>query len=161
AAGGGGFSFRTGFSLGPLIDFWLRARDDGSPMCSAPARLFGEGIKKGPGLTGALTDPALLDRPEDPADLLLGAEFPPAPWGLPHGAAMIPLQLRGFYATPAMRRDLMYDDGRLKGRINLDDGLVAAIRRGFAYVLVLRRLYGFEIELDYPLILTVPDESTG
>src|SRR5262245_4464186 len=161
AAGGGGFAFRTEFSLGPLIDFWLRARDDGSPMCSALARLVGEEIKKAPELTGTITDPAVLDRHEDLVDLLMGAEFPPALWELAHGAAMIPFQLRGFYATPAMRRDLMYDDGRLKGRINLDDGLVPAIRRGFAYVLVLRRLYGFEIELDYPLILTVPDESTG
>jgi hypothetical protein len=74
---------------------------------------------------------------------------------------MIPFQLRGFYATPPMRRDLMHDDGRLKGHINLDETFVGAIRRGYAYALVLRRLYGLDVDLDYPLILTVPDRDTG
>jgi len=41
AGGGGGFPFRTEFSLGPLIDFWLRAGDDESPACAALARLVG------------------------------------------------------------------------------------------------------------------------
>src|SRR2546430_4150696 len=86
---------------------------------------------------------------------------PPALWDIAHGAAMIPFQLRGFYATPAMRRELMHDDGRLKGRINLDEALVSGIRRGYAYALVLKRLYGLEVELEYPLILIVPDEATG
>ena len=74
---------------------------------------------------------------------------------------MIPFQLRGFYATPPMRRDLMHDDGRLKGYINLDETFVAAIRRGYAYALVLQRLYGLAVDLEYPLILTVSDADTG
>jgi len=161
AAAGGGFPFRTEFSLGPLIDFWLRAGDDESPICSALARLVGAEIQKAPELAGTITDPAVLERHGDLVDLLMSAEFPPALWDIAHGAAMIPFQLRGFYATPAMRRELMHDDGRLKGRINLDEALVSGIRRGYAYALVLHRLYDLKIELEYPLILTVPDETTG
>ena len=60
-----------------------------------------------------------------------------------------------------MRRDLMDETGRLSGRLNVDDALIAMLRRGYAYALVLRRLYGVNVELDYPPILTVPDRDTG
>src|SRR5437867_5797473 len=161
AGGGVGFPFRTEFSLGPLIDFWLRAGDDESPACAALARLVGEQIQKAPGLACPITDPAVLEKHGDLVDLLMSAEFPAALWDQAHGAALIPFQLRGFYATPAMRRELMHDDGRLKGRINGDEALVSALRRGYAYALVLRRLYDLDVNLEYPLVLTVPDGETG
>ena len=157
----GGFPFRTEFSLGPLIDFWTRAGDDANSARSAIARLVSDHIKEAPGLAGAITDPAVLERHRDLVDVLMSAEFPSALWEQAHGAAMIPFQLRGFYATPAMRRDLMHEDGRLKGRVNVDETLVGAMRRAYAYALVLRRLYGVEVDLDHPLILTVPDPGTG
>src|SRR5207248_1121037 len=69
--------------------------------------------------------------------------------------------LHGFYATPPMERLLMTKEWRLKGRVNLDASLVTAMRRAYAYALVLQRMYGIEIELDHPMILTVPDPETG
>jgi hypothetical protein len=156
-----GFPFRTEFSLAPLIAFWTRAGGDASPACAAMARLVAEQIAQAPELTGPITDPAALDRHEDLVDVLMSAEFAPALWDQAHGAAMVPFQLRGVYTTPAMRRDLMDEDGRLRGRLNVDEALVAVMRRAYAYALVLRRLYGVEVDLDYPLILTVTDEGTG
>jgi len=157
----GSFPFRTEFSLAPLIDFWVRAGDDASPACAAVARVVGEQIAGAPDLAAPITDPAVLERHEDAVDLLMSAEFPPAAWEQAHGAAMIPFQLRSFYATPLMRRDLLDGDGRLRGRLNVDDALVTLLRRGYAYALVLRRLYGVDVELDYPPILTVSDRDTA
>jgi hypothetical protein len=158
---GDGFPFRTEFSLGPLIEFWTRASDDASPACAAVARLVGEYVERAPGLAEPITDAAVLDRHEDAVDLLMSAEFPPALWDQAHGAALIPFQLRGFYTTPAMRRDLMHDDGSLKGRINVDRALVSVLRRSYAWALVLRQAYGVDVQLDHPLVLTVPDAETG
>jgi GAF domain len=156
-----GFPFRTEFSLAPLIAFWTRAGDDASPACAALARLVAEQVAQAPELREPITDPGVLDRHEDLVDLLMSAEFPPALWDQAHGAAMVPFQMRGFYATPAMRRDLLDADGRLRGRIHVDEGLVGAMRRAYAYALVLRRLYAIDVDLDHPLILTVPDAATG
>ncbi|MGH7418214.1 MAG: GAF domain-containing protein, partial [Candidatus Rokuibacteriota bacterium] len=103
----------------------------------------------------------MLERHRDLVDLLMSAEFPPALWAQAHGAAMVPFHLQGVYATPSMRRDLMLDDGHLRGRFNADASLVDALRRGHAYALVLQRLYGVDVELDYPAILTVADRDTG
>jgi hypothetical protein len=161
AADAGGFPFRTEFSLAPLIEFWTRAGADASPACATIARLVADEVARAPELTGSLADPAALERHEDLVDLLMSAEFPPALWEQAHGAAMPPFQLRAFYATPRMRRELMRDDGGLKGRVNVEGTMVSAMRRGHAYALVLRRHYGIEIDLDHPLILTVPDPATG
>jgi hypothetical protein len=161
ASDAGSFGFQTEFSLAPLIDFWVRAGDDSSPACAAMARVVAEQLAQAPGLGAPIIDPAILQQHEDAVDMLMSAEFPPAAWEQAHGAALIPFQLRGFYATPSMRRDLMDENGRLKGRLNVDDKLVAMLRRGFAYALVLRRLYGADVELEYPPILTVSDRDTG
>ncbi|HEU4371239.1 MAG TPA: GAF domain-containing protein [Methylomirabilota bacterium] len=156
-----GFPFKTELSLRPLIDFWTRAGDDASPACAAIARLVGEQIQQTPGLTAPITDLTILERHGDLVDLLMSAEIPPALWEQAHGAAMVPFHLQAVYATPAMRRDLMLDDGRLRGHFNADAALVDVLRRAHAYALVLHRLYGIGVELDYPVILTVADRDTG
>jgi len=81
-------------------------------------------------------------------DLLMAAAFPPAHRQHAYGAAMVPMQLHGFYATPPMERLLMTEDWRLKGRINLDASMVAATRRAYAYGMVLEKIYGIEMELE-------------
>src|SRR5262245_11269238 len=157
----GDFPFQAEFSLAPLINFWVRAGVECSPGCASMARTVGEQVAQAPDLAGIITDPAILDRHEDAVDMLMTAEIPPAAWEQAYGAAMVPFQLRGFYATPHMRRDMMDAGGRIKGRLNIDDKLVSALRRGYAYMLILDRVYGANVELDYTPILTVSDPATG
>ncbi len=155
-----GLPFRTELSLKPVIDFWTRLAGKDSAK-GAVARVITEEVAKAPELLGPLTDCALLERHEDLLDLLMAAAFPPATRDNYFGAAMVPFQLHGFYATPPMERLLMTEDWRLKGRVNLDASLVAVMRRAYAYALVLHRMYAIDVELDNPLILTVPDPDTG
>src|SRR3989454_11563072 len=53
------------------------------------------------------------------------------------------------------------EDGRLRDRVTPDLPMVSAMRLFFAYALVLERVYGVDLIVDYPLILTVPDPETG
>jgi len=155
----GGVPFRTELSLKPVIDFWTRMAGEDSPK-GAVARVIAEQVAKAPELLGPLTDCSVLERHEDLMDLLMAAAFPPAHRQHAYGAAMVPMQLHGFYATPPMERLLMTEDWRLKGRINLDASMVAATRRAYAYGMVLEKIYGIEMELEVPLILSVPDPET-
>jgi GAF domain-containing protein len=155
-----GVPFRTELSLKPVIDFWTRMADRDSPK-GAVARVITEQLAKAPELLGPLTDCAIFERHEELMDLLMAAAFPPATGDHGYGAAMVPFQLHGFYATPPMERLLMTEDWRVRGRVNLDARLVGAMRRAYAYALVLQRIYGIELELDHPLVLTVPDPDTG
>jgi putative methionine-R-sulfoxide reductase with GAF domain len=155
-----GLPFRTELSLKPVIDFWTRMAGKDSAK-GAIARVITEEVAKVPELLAPISDCGLIERHTDLVDLLMAAAFPPATRDNYFGAAMVPFQLHGFYATPPMERLLMTEEWRLKGRVNLDASLVAAMRRAYAYALVLHRMYGIDIELDHPLILTVPDPDTG
>jgi putative methionine-R-sulfoxide reductase with GAF domain len=155
-----GVPFRTELSLKPVIDFWTRMAGEDTPK-GAVARVIAEQVSRVPELSGPLTDCSVCERHEDVLDILMAAAFPPAQWEDGYGAAMVPLQLHGFYATPPMERLLMTEDWHLKGRINLDAPMVAAMRRAYAYAMVLQKVYGVELDLEIPLILSVPDPDTG
>src|SRR6267143_1047569 len=156
-----GVPFRTVLSLKPLIDFWTRLAERQDSAKGAVARVIAAEVAKVPELLEPLTDCALTERHEDLLDLLMAAAFPPALSQHGYGAAMVPMQLHGFYATPPMERLLMTEDWRLKGRLNLEGPMIAAMRRAYAYGMVLEKVYGLELELNVPLILTVPDPDTG
>ncbi|HEY7517644.1 MAG TPA: GAF domain-containing protein [Methylomirabilota bacterium] len=154
------FPFRFEISLKPLIDFWTRAADGGSAK-GAIARMVAEEIKKAPELLEPITSCSPIARHKDLLDVLMTAVFPPAGWEQSYGAAMVPFQLRGFYATPMMRELLMTEDGRLKGQLNADEQLVNAMRRAYAYALILKRVYGIDFDVDYPVVITTSDSETG
>jgi hypothetical protein len=152
--------FRFELSLDPLIAFWTRSLDEGG-ACGAVSRIINDEVRKAPELLGVIEDPALLERHRDLLDALMVAIFPPASWEQSFAAAMLPFRMQAFYATPPMERLLLNERGGLRGRVNLDASMVTAMRRASVYALVLRRLYGLDVEVDYPIILTVPDPDTG
>jgi hypothetical protein len=155
----GGFPFRCELSLAPLIAFWTRAAGEPSAKGTL-ARIVGEQVQRSPELLGTIEDTAVIERHRELVDVLMSAVFPSASWEQEYGAALVPFQLRGFYATPLMRL-LIAADGTLQGRVNLDEAMVGRMRLAFAQALILHRLYGLEVEVDYPIICTATDPQTG
>jgi GAF domain-containing protein len=156
----GDFPFRSEISLRPLIDFWTRAADAGSAK-GALARIVAEEVKQAPELLAPITSCSTVAQHKELLDVLMTAVFPTASWEQSYGAVMAPFQLRGFYATPLMRQLLMTEDGRLQGRINMDERLVGAMRRAYAYALILKRVYSIDFDVDYPVVITARDPETG
>jgi hypothetical protein len=155
-----GFPFRSELSLAPLIAFWMKSTD-GPPAKAALARVVAEQLEKAPELLEPIHDVAVLERHRELVDVLMSAIFPPAGWHQHYGAAMLPFHLRGFYATPAARQLFMTADGALQGRLNMDDRKLNLLRIVFAYAHILRRIYGLDLELDYPFVATITDPDTG
>ena len=98
---------------------------------------------------------------------MMTALFPPAFWEQEYGAALLPLHLRAFYATPPFRRSLMNADGTLQGvatfvqKRSVDPDL-SAERILLAYELILERIYGIEVGADVPVMMfTTADPVTG
>jgi hypothetical protein len=156
-----GFAFRSELSLAPLVAYWMRDSPGDRPAKTALGRIISEEIQRAPELLQPIKDAAVLERHQALVDVLMAAVFPPASWEQEFGAALMPFHLRGFYATPPMRRLLMSPDGSLQGRVNLDPDMVSALRMALAYGLILKRVYGVEINVDYPLIFTITDPETG
>jgi GAF domain len=155
-----GFPFRCELSLAPLIAFWARSAGDPSAK-GALARIVGEEVQRAPELLATIEDTSVIERHRELVDTLMTAVFPAAAWEQEYIAALVPFQLRAFYATPLMRRLLIAENGTLQGRVNLSEPMVGAMRMAYAHALIVRQLYGIAVDVDYPIICTVTDPETG
>jgi GAF domain-containing protein len=158
---GTAFPFPVELSLVPLVRFWTEELARERPTKAAMAAFIRKELDKAPELAEPIDDLGVVDRHRELVDVLMGAVFSPAFWQQEYGAALIPFQLRSFYATPAFERVFLGDDGRLQGHVNVDEVTVGKLRRLFAYGLILRRIYNIEFDVDYTLIFTARDHDTG
>jgi hypothetical protein len=156
-----GFPFKSELSLVPLLAFWAKNFGDDTSAKGSFVRMVREQVDQVPELLGPISDLAVIERHRKLVDLLMAGIFAPAFFEKEFSALLIPFQLRSFYATPPFDRLLRADDGMVRGRVNLDAPMVSAMRLFFAYALVLERVYGITLDVDYPLILTAADPQTG
>jgi hypothetical protein len=91
----------------------------------------------------------------------MSAVFPPAFQEETIGAALLPFHLESLYATPFMEHHGLDAGGRLRGRTNLDPRTALAYKVLHAYAMVLQKFYGITLDLEYPVVVTVDDPTTG
>ncbi|HEX9479829.1 MAG TPA: GAF domain-containing protein [Methylomirabilota bacterium] len=161
------FPFRCELSLAPLITFWTQLSAYHEFGRGPIPGLVREKAREAPELAGVIDDLSVIGKHQTFVDLMMTALFPPAFWEQEHGAALFPLELRAFYATPPFRRSLMNEDGTLQGRASFlqkrsVDPTMAAERLWLAYELILERVYGVELGGDVPVLMfTTTDSVTG
>ena len=153
----GEFPFRCEFTLRELARYWERDAQAGGPV----GALVCARLASAPELLAPMTDRAVIDRHRPLVDLMMSAVFPAAFQEQTIGAALVPFHLQSFYATAFMERGGLDASGRLRGRINLDPRTALAYKILHAYALVLGQFYGITLDLEYPLVVTVNDETTG
>ena len=151
------FPFATELSLKPLADFWEQLARRNEAVYGLMGRQIREGLDRAPELLGPIDDLGLIARHRPLVDAMMSAVFAPAGRDFIHIAAFVPFQMLNVYATPAFERDLLGPDGRLNGRVNVDERTAVAVHELEAWALVLERVYGLELPLDFPLVLSVPD----
>jgi hypothetical protein len=156
-----GFPFRTEFSLGPLIRYWEREIAEGASVFAAAARSVLEQVRQAPELTGPVVDPAALTAHADLLHALMTAVFAPTFQGEEHAAALLPFRLQSFYSTPGFKRLLAGPDGALQFRMDADIAIVLQVRILNAYSLILERVYGFDLGVEFPWVAVIKDPDTG
>ncbi|MBI4011737.1 MAG: GAF domain-containing protein [Candidatus Rokubacteria bacterium] len=157
----GDFPFRRELSLAPLVAAWQEPGARAGGVAVALGRVVQDAIRQAPELLRPIEDLAVVDRHRELVDVLMAKVFPAASWEQDYAAALLPCQLRVFYATPAFARLFLTDGRALHGRTNLDEHTMATGRLLKAYGLVLRKFYGIDLQLDYPIILTTADPESG
>ena len=155
------FPFKSELSLAPLLAFWGKKFTDDTSAKGAFIRTVREQISQVPELLNPITDLRVIERHKALVDVLMAGIFPPAFFEQEFTAVLVPFLLKSFYATPPFERLLRGEDGSLRGRVNLDASMFSAMRVFFAYALILERVYGVKLDVDYPLILTATDGETG
>jgi len=155
------FPFRAEFSLTPLIDYWERELAVDDCLLGAAARTVLEAVRKVPELTRPITDLDAVRANEDLVDALMLAVFSPSFREVGYEAALLPFRLQTFFATPAFTRLLSGPDGFLRGRVDVDATVLAHVRLVHAYSLILERVYGIGLGLEFPWVSIVTDPETG
>src|SRR5262249_52819863 len=147
-------------SLVPLIKFWEREIANPHSLRGTLGRTIQAALREAPELSGPIHDVAVLTRHQDLVEALMAVVFPPASWHQAYGATLVPFQLRSLYSTPSCERELMGTEGQLSGRLNIDWTTMGRFRLLNAFSLVLRRIWGIEFPVDYPLIWSAEDRET-
>ncbi|HKQ66849.1 MAG TPA: GAF domain-containing protein [Methylomirabilota bacterium] len=160
-SGMGGFPFKSELSLAPLFEFWAKRYGDDTSPKGVFMRTVRDQVRQVPELLGPITDLSVVERHRNLMAVIMSGIFAPAFFEQEFSAVLVPFQLKSFYATPPFERYLRGEDGSLRGRVNLDAPMVAEMRLFFAYALILERIYGIKLTVDYPLILTITDPDTG
>src|SRR2546421_3142261 len=145
------FPFKSEVSLAPLLAFWAKKYGDDTSPKGAFVRTVREQVEQVPELLNPITDLSVIQRNRALVDVLMGGIFPPAFFDQEFSAVLIPFMLKSFYATPPFDRLLRTEDGRLRGRVNLDASMISEMRLFFAYTLILERVYGIHLDVGYPL----------
>jgi hypothetical protein len=119
-------------------------------------------LRQAPALLEPITDQAILVQHQELVDMLMSVVFPQASWDQAYAAALLPFHLQSFYATPAFARlGMADDDGTLRGRMNMDGQTLAQVKILHAYAFILHKIYGIDLDFEYPLIFTTTDPQTG
>ena len=156
-----GFPFRTEFSLAPLIRFWEHEIAAGASVFAPAARTVLDQVRQAPELTGPQVDPAAIAAHMDVVHALMTAVFAPTFQDEEHAAALLPFRLQSFYSTPGFKRLLAGPDGALQFRMDADIALVLQVRILNAYSLILERVYGFDLGIEFPWVAVIKDPDTG
>ena len=154
------FPFPRELSLGPLIKFWNDTLANEDSIRGRLARELDAEVRRVPELSEPISDLSVLARHRELVQALMSAVFPPVFWKQEHAAALIPFELRSFYATPSFERELTGSDGKLQGRLSVDKDAIARFRLLNAYSLALSRIHGIDLPVDYPITFTVSDPET-
>jgi hypothetical protein len=131
------------------------------PVEGALAVTMHQALQEAPELLEPIADGSVIAQHQEIVDTLMSVIFPRASGDEVHAAALWPFHLRSFYATPAFARRLLAEDGCMRGRPNVESGLIEHIRILYAYALVLERVYDLKVDFAYPLIYTATDPDTG
>jgi hypothetical protein len=153
--------FTVELSLAPLIALWQQTSPSDHPIKGVFATHIQEAVQRAPVLLEPINDFSIIAEHRQLIDLLMLLAFPKAFWDGTYAAALVPFQLRSFYATPCFEQLLMTEDGALSGRPNVDEQTVQQVRLLHAYAFILHQVYGIELDFEYPLILTATDPATG
>ena len=155
------FPFACVLSLEPLIALWQQCGTSERPGRAALARRVQEEVAQAPELLVPIHDLAVITQHKEIVDLLMTLVFPIAFWERDYGAAYLPYQFRSFYATPAFTKMMMSPDGSFGDRLQVSEQTLNGVCTLGAYVEILRKFYGIQLDFDFPLILTTSDPSSG
>ena len=155
------YPFRGVLSLRPLVDHVHKAIENAGEAYLCRRDDLWEMLDKAPELLEPIEDLSLLEKYGDIVKKLMSLVFPTVFWDSEPYGAVVPFSIKPFFASPRFQQLFLNEDGSLKGRVNLSDENLVRGRVIKAYLMILRKYYGIDQQVDYPLVRIVKDPETG
>lgn len=150
--------FTVRLSFKPLIDYAQGVMSNSNTFLGND---FHELLAQAPELNGFIEDLSLLEPHQELLTRLMHLVFPSVFWESRPYAAIVPFDMTPVFYSPRFAKLFLDSQGRLAVRRNLDEESFNRGRAIKAYLMILRKFYGIQQTLDYPLICSVSDEKTG
>ncbi|MHC4590016.1 MAG: GAF domain-containing protein, partial [Planctomycetota bacterium] len=151
------FPFGIVCSLQPLNEEWRRRAKENPERYGAIAENIEEQLEKIPALLEPITDYNLLRKHQDLMELLLKPLISQQEWTKGLRAVVDPLGMYFLYGTPLMEKMLLFGKDEIFLRFLGSTTLYTRIL--YAYKAILHKYYDFEMQVDQPVILVLPDPS--
>ena len=155
------FPIKTVLSLRPLIDFWNKTMNSSDASWGLSGDELSSRLEEASELMEPITDFSALERHQAIIKTLMSALFPRAFWETQVSGAFIPVPLRPFFVSPLLKTQFLNSDGSLKGRPFPDSETYDRVTALKSYLLVLKKFYEIDSDLDLPLMRVIPDPDTG
>ncbi len=155
------YEVRAVFSLKPLIDFWTKVLAPSDSYWTFMLEEIRKDLEKAPELLEPIEDISILAPHRGLLRKLMSAVFPSAFWNTEVVGALVPFTLRPVFVSPLFEKLCLSEDGSFRGRLNMDWDRFSSARAIRFSLLILRKLYNVDRDLDYPVIRVVEDPETG
>jgi hypothetical protein len=152
--------FASTVSLLPLIEFWENdLQKHSTELTSNWAGELLDQINQAPELKEPITDLSILERHKSLVQTLTSAILPRASWNADLRAIVGIFKIEPIIATPGYKR--LIPDANALPKAHIDPQLEFKLTLLYGYSMILNRLYGLDIEVDYPIIRSTQDPSSG
>ncbi|MFA0961748.1 GAF domain-containing protein [Roseivirga sp. BDSF3-8] len=155
------FPFKSKLSFKPLIQYWENeSKNPGSPMGSLGKELMVK-LEAYPHFKNIIETPDMIDEHREFIETMMSVLFSPYKNSRDASLAMVPFQFKHIYANPVAEgilgaREIFPTDLR---NINLDE--IIHNKTLTAYFIILKEIYNYEVNFDFPIIIHKEDEETG
>jgi hypothetical protein len=155
------FPFKCRLSLNPLINFWEGLLAGGECGLGSMAATIRQKLEGAPELREPIDDLTILEKRQGLLDLLMTLVFPPAFWESDCAAAFVPFQFTSVYATPAFKTLFSMEGQNFTPQLNITPQEWEWGKTLKANIFILRKVYGLDLNWDYPLVAKATCPKTG
>ena len=153
--------FQGTFSLDPLLEFWKREEEENTNGLRTLAREVNARGAQCPDLRGPLVDQTALEPHQELVQTLFSVLLPAGLNNMACTGITLPARFEFFKTTPRFRRELLSEDGLLRGELMLDGLTWDFLGRLFGYLGVLRHCYGISLAFEKSVLVQVENEQSG
>lgn len=155
------FPFKSQLNLRSLVEYWESNLKKSGSLSLYPADHILDLIEKAPELKEPIEDLSVVEKHKELVGLLMSAIIPSALVDTELSAGLIPFNFRGFFATEGFKAVLPLDKIREDLSLKNEARHMYAGKIVKASVLILNKFYNTNIEMDDPMLVTIPDTTSG